>query len=83
MIKTPVDLSMLIPIGREMAAQISSAASLYPCTVTLEHDGIVLNLKSMIGLLSQSIPKEGKMTLVADGEDEQKAVQAVLAVIQA
>ena len=82
MIKTPVDLSMLIPIGREMAAKISSAASLYPCTVTLEHDGIVLNLKSMIGLLSQSIPKEGKMTLVVDGEDEQKAEKAVLAVIQ-
>ena len=82
MIKTPVDLSMLIPIGREMAAKISSAASLYPCTVTLEHDGIVLNLKSMIGLLSQSIPKEGKMTLVVDGEDEEKAEKAVLAVIQ-
>ena len=82
MIKTPVDLSMLIPIGRKMAAKISSAASLYPCTVTLEHDGIVLNLKSMIGLLSQSIPKEGKMTLVVDGEDEQKAEKAVLAVIQ-
>lgn len=82
MIKTPVDLCMLIPIGREMAAKISSAASLYPCTVTLEHDGIVLNLKSMIGLLSQSIPKDGKMTLVIDGEDEEKAEKAVLAVIQ-
>jgi len=82
MIKTPVDLGMLIPIGREMAAKISSAASLYPCTVTLEHDGIVLNLKSMIGLLSQSIPKDGKMTLVIDGEDEEKAEKAVLAVIQ-
>ena len=81
MIKTPVDLSKLIPIGREMAAQISSAASLCPCTVTLEHDGIVLNLKSMIGLLSQSIPRDGKMTLVADGPDEEKAVQAVLKVI--
>ena len=77
MIKTPVDLSMLIPIGREMAAKISSAASLYPCTVTLEHDGIVLNLKSMIGLLSQSIPKEGQMYLVADGEDEKDAIEFI------
>ena len=82
MIKTPVDLVNLIPIDREKTARISSAASPYPCTVTLERDGIVLNLKSMIGLLSQSIPRDGKMTLVADGEEEQKATEAVLKVIR-
>ena len=81
MIKIPVDLGALIPIDREKAGQITSAASRYACTVTLEQDGIVLNLKSMIGLLSQSIPRDGHMTLVADGENEQLAIDAVLEVI--
>ena len=81
MIKTHVDLSSLLPIGRNVAAQIASAAEHYDCTITLERDGIVLNLKSMIGLLSQSIPKDGSMTLVADGVGEKEAIEAILAII--
>ena len=61
---------------------IAKAASKFQCTLTLERDGIVLNVKSMIGLLSQSIPKDGLMFLVADGEDEAAATEAVLKAIQ-
>ena len=81
MIKTDVNLTRHMPIQREMAMKITSVADKYASTLTLEHKGIVLNLKSMIGLLSQSIPKDGQMTLVADGADEKAALQAVLAVI--
>lgn len=81
MIKTDINMSRHMPIQREMAMSITSVADKYVSTLTLEHKGIVLNLKSMIGLLSQSIPKDGGMTLVADGEDENAALEAVLAVI--
>ena len=81
MIKVEVNLSKHMPIQREMAMKITSVADKYLATLTLEHKGIVLNLKSMIGLLSQSIPKDGSMTLVADGKDEKTALEAVLAVI--
>ena len=81
MIKVPVELTSYLPIQRETAMQIANAACKYESTMTLERDGIVLNLKSMIGLLSQSIPKDGKMVLVVDGEDEQAAAQAVLKII--
>lgn len=73
MIKLPADLSPYMPIDREKATKIAAAAGRYQCTLTLENNGIVLNIKSMIGLLSQSIPKDGRMTLVADGEDEAEA----------
>jgi len=73
MIKFPADLSPFMPIDREKATVIAAAAGRYQCTLTLENNGIVLNIKSMIGLLSQPIPKDGKMILVADGEDEQEA----------
>ena len=81
MIRKDVNLSKYMPIQREMAMKITGVADKYASTLTLEHKGIVLNLKSMIGLLSQSIPKDGMMTLVADGADEEKALKAVLEVI--
>ena len=74
MIRIPVDLTPFIPIDREQAMRIASVADRFQCMLTLEKDGIVLNIKSMIGLLSQTVPKDGQMTLVADGEDEQEAV---------
>ena len=81
MLKTEVNMSKHMPIQRETAMQITAVADKFQSTLTLEHKGIVLNLKSMIGLLSQSIPKDGVMTLVADGADEKAAAEAVLAVI--
>lgn len=82
MIKAPVELIKHMPIQRDIAMQIANAAGKYESTMTLERNGIVLNLKSMIGLLSQSIPKDGKMILVVDGVDEQAAAKAVLSIIQ-
>jgi len=77
MIRIPADMSQFLPMNREIATRIAAAAGRYDCTLTLERDGIVLNLKSMIGLLSQTIPKDGQMTLVADGTDEKEAIEEV------
>ena len=81
MIKTNVNMSRHMPIKREMAMRITAVSDKFQSTLTLEHKGIVLNLKSMIGLLSQSIPKDGMMVLVADGADEKAALEAVLGII--
>ena len=81
MIKVDVNMSKHMPIQREMAMKITAVSDKFASTLTLEHKGIVLNLKSMIGLLSQSIPKDGHMVLVADGADEKAAMEAILAII--
>lgn len=81
MIRIPADMSRYLPIDREKASHIAAAAGRFDCTLTLEKDGVVLNLKSMIGLLSQSIPKDGRMTLIADGEDEVEAAQEMSKII--
>ena len=78
MLKVTVDLSPFLPIGRSKAAEIATIAGKFRSMATLERNGIVLNLKSMIGLLSQSIPKDGVMTLVVSGEDEQEALAALV-----
>ena len=82
MLTAIVDLSKDLPIGRSKAAEIAGVAGRFQSMATLERDGIVLNLKSMIGLLSQSVPKDGQMTLVVNGEDEGEALQALLEIIK-
>ncbi|MBQ7866636.1 MAG: HPr family phosphocarrier protein [Clostridia bacterium] len=81
MIRQNVNLSALMPIGRTKAAEIAGVAGKYTCMLTLERDGIVLNLKSMIGLLSQTVPADGEMVLVAQGADEQEACKAMVEVL--
>lgn len=73
MIRIPVTIPQHLPISRETAAKIARAASGFESTVTLEGEGLVLNLKSMIGLLSQSLPREGDVQLVISGPDEEQA----------
>ena len=73
MIHSEVDLTAHLPFTRATAAEIANAASHYECRLTLESDGVVLNAKSMLGLLSQTKLPQGRATLVADGVDEQAA----------
>lgn len=81
MLKILVDLTKHMPIGRDFAGEVAAAAGRFQCTLTLEKNGIVLNPKSMIGLLSQAVPREGVMTLVADGVDEQEAVETLMKIL--
>lgn len=78
MIRTELDLSPLVPFGRETAARIATVASHFEARLTLECDGVVLNAKSMLGLLSQTRVPSGRFSLVADGPDEGAATDALL-----
>ncbi|HNX62739.1 MAG TPA: HPr family phosphocarrier protein [Candidatus Limiplasma sp.] len=78
MIRTELDLRPLMPFTRLTAARLATAAGRYESRLTLECEGLVLNMKSMLGLLSQAKLPDGRAMLVADGPDEQAATQAVL-----
>ncbi len=83
MIRTELDLQPMMPFTRTTAARLAAAASHYECRLTLECEGLVLNMKSMLGLLSQARLPDGHATLVADGPDEAAATQAVLTAVGA
>ena len=78
MIRTELDLQPMMPFTRATAARLAAAASHFDSRLTLECEGLVLNVKSMLGLLSQAKLPKGHATLVADGPDENAATQAVL-----
>jgi hypothetical protein len=60
MIRTELDLQPIMPFNRATAARLAAAASRYESRLTLECEGLVLNMKSMLGLLSQAKLPEAK-----------------------
>ena len=66
MIRTELDLRPLMPFTRLTAARLATAAGRYESRLTLECEGLVLNMKSMLGLLSQAKLPDGRAMLVAD-----------------
>ncbi len=82
MIRTRIDLQPLQPFTRALAAQLATIGGHYQCSLTLEQDGLAVNLKSMLGMLSQTMKPAEEAVLVASGVDEQEATDAILAAIE-
>lgn len=77
MIREPINLKPILPMKRQTAAEIATLASRFDCTFVLESRNVILNAKSMLGLLSMTLPENGEVTIAADGEDEAAAVSAM------
>jgi phosphotransferase system HPr (HPr) family protein len=78
--KIEIDMRPLLPLDRVSAALLAQTASHFEARVTLEREGMLLNLKSMLGLLSQPSFGDGTVMLVVDGEDENEAADAILSI---
>ena len=78
MIRKEVALPGHEALQRRTAAQLVQVASRFDARIMIEHQSRVINAKSMLGLLSLGSVTEGKLYLVADGDDEQKAVNAIV-----
>ena len=77
MIRQPINIKPLLPMKRQTAAEIATMASRYDCTFTLESRNVILNAKSMLGLLSMALPADGEITVSVDGQDEAAALEAM------
>ena len=82
MIKVDYPLYSFFPINRKTASLIAQTASHFEALLTLEKENVILNAKSMLGLLSQTYFDNDHFVLVADGIDEKEAVNALLALIE-
>lgn len=77
MIRTRIDLGPLLPFTRVLAARLATISGHFQCSLTLEQDGLSVNLKSMLGMLSQTMKPTSDITLVANGTDEGAATEAL------
>ena len=80
--REPLDLENMIPINREIAARVATVASHYDCTFVMEFANSILNMKSMLGLLSQTLPMNDTVMLRAEGEGENEAMDAMLKLLE-
>lgn len=64
------------------AALLVQEACKYASRILIEQGGKTVNVKSMMGVLSLGAsPADAKLVLVVDGEDEQRAIDAILPLI--
>lgn len=59
------------------ATELVNTVKPFHCVVSLEYANKSVNLKSMMGVLSLGIPTNAKLTIVADGEDENQAIREI------
>lgn len=82
MIRTKINLEPMLPFTRVLAARLATISGHYQCSLTLEQEGLSVNLKSMLGMLSQTMKPSPEIALVANGVDEKAATQAILSAIR-
>ena len=58
-------------------AMLVQVASQYDSTVYLETEGRRINAKSIMGMMSLNLIGGEEITVVTDGEDEQKAAEGI------
>lgn len=63
------------------AAQVVRLASQFKSNVELQHDGQVVNGKSIMGVMTLAAECGATVRVRAEGEDEEAAVAALLALI--
>jgi phosphocarrier protein len=64
------------------AAMVVSEAGKYKSSLTIKKGEREVNIKSILGLLSLGASKGDEITVKADGEDENQAVEAIVKMIE-
>ena len=57
-------------------------ANEFKASIWIEREERKVNAKSLLGVLSLGIVKGGEITVIADGEDENEAVDALIHLIE-
>lgn len=73
-----MELTIKVSIPETMmtrqAANIAQRMGEYACRVLLRRDNVTVNAKSLMGVLSAGLENGMAVTILAEGEDEAKAV---------
>ncbi|TWT07933.1 phosphocarrier protein HPr [Planococcus sp. CPCC 101016] len=64
------------------ASALVGAVSKFKSDITIEHNGKKVNLKSILGVMSLGVPSGSVVTIAADGEDENEAIEKAADVMQ-
>lgn len=82
MVKKSFTITADTGVHARPAALLVDKASQYKSELELKYKEKIVNLKSIIGVMSLGIPKGATVKVRAEGEDEQKAIEGVQAVME-
>ena len=77
MIKKPITINLSTGLEARPAAMLVQVASQYDSKIYLEADSKRVNAKSIMGMMSLNLIGGEEITVVTDGEDEQKAAEGI------
>ncbi|MCP1150180.1 MULTISPECIES: HPr family phosphocarrier protein [Bacillus] len=77
MVEKTVTIQLKTGLQARPAALFVQEANRFGAEIFLEKDGKRVNAKSIMGLMSLAISSGVTITLIADGADEQEAIEAL------
>jgi phosphocarrier protein len=83
MVQREVEIRNRLGLHARAAARFVHAASRFRARVTLSRGGRTMDGKSILGILLLAASHGTRLTLAAEGEDEQRAVEALTALVEA
>lgn len=81
MIEKSVEVMLESGLQARPAAQFVQEANRFSADLFIEKDGKRVNAKSIMGLMSLAITKDETVTLIADGPDEEIALNQLVSFI--
>jgi phosphocarrier protein HPr len=81
MLTREVVISNRLGLHARAAAKLVAVANRFPATVLLEKEGQRVNGKSIMGVMMLAASRGTMLRLSVDGEDEQTALDALVALI--
>ena len=81
MISRSVTIKNSVGLHARPATFFVQKANCYKSSIWVEKEDCRVNAKSLLGVLSLGISKGTEITLIADGQDEGEAVEALAALV--
>lgn len=81
MIRQPVTIVNKLGLHARAAAKLVATASAYDSDILLAKDGREVNAKNIMPVMMLAASKGTRVELVADGPDEQQAIEALCVLI--
>lgn len=82
MVEKKVEVKLKTGLQARPAALFVQEATRFSSDIYIEKDGKQVNAKSIMGLMSLAINSGANITLIAEGSDEQEALEALVTYVQ-
>jgi catabolite repression HPr-like protein len=82
MLEKQVEVKLKAGLQARPAALFVQEANRFNSEIFLEKDGKRINAKSIMGLMSLAVGTGSVLTLIAEGQDEQEAIEALAKYIE-